>query len=81
MALPYKFARDGEGAKHLAEEALRVAEEELDDATRLVGAHATLGVVQFYRGKLEAALAHFRHGLEMFDPEMKFQDWPGSHPG
>ena len=68
-----------EKAQHLAEEALRVAEE-LDDATRLVGAHATLGVVQFYRGELEAALAHFRHGLEMFDPEMQFQDWPGSHP-
>jgi predicted ATPase len=37
-------------------------------------------VAQFYRGQLEAALAHFRHGLEMFDPEMQFQDWPGSHP-
>jgi hypothetical protein len=40
-----------------------------------------LGVTLFWQGKLEPALAHFRRGLEMFDPNMQFPDWPGSHPG
>jgi len=69
-----------EQAQHFAEEALRVAER-MDDAARLVGAHTTLGVGQFYQGKLETGLAHFRYGLEGFDPNMQFPDWPGSHPG
>ncbi len=69
-----------EKAQHFAEEALRVAER-LDDAARLVGAHITLGVTLFYQGKLEPALAHFLRGFEMFDPNMQFPDWPGSHPG
>jgi predicted ATPase len=69
-----------EKAQHFAEEALRVAER-LDDAARLVGGHATVGGVLFFQGKLEPALAHFRRGLEMFDPNMQFSDWPGSHPG
>ena len=30
---------------------------------------------------LETALAHVRRGFEMFDPNMQFPDWPGSHPG
>jgi class 3 adenylate cyclase/tetratricopeptide (TPR) repeat protein len=67
-------------AQHFAEEALRVAER-LDDAARLVGAHLTLGNVLFWQGKLEPALAHFRRGFAMFDPNMQFPDWPGSHPG
>ena len=79
MALPHKFARDGEGAAS-CRGGVACCRRARRDATRLVGAHATLGVAQFYRGELEAALAHFRHGLEMFDPEMQFQDWPGSHP-
>ena len=69
-----------EKAQHFAEEALRVAER-LDDAARLVGAHMALGVMLFFQGKLEPALAHFRRGFEMFDPNMQFPDWPGSHPG
>ena len=69
-----------EKSQHFAEEALRVAER-MDDAARLVGAHTTLGVGQFYQGKLETGLAHFRYGLEGFDPNMQFPDWPGSHPG
>ena len=69
-----------EKAQHFAEEALRVAER-LDDAARLVGAHMALGVTLFCQGKLEPALAHFRRGFEMFDPNMQFPDWPGSHPG
>ena len=69
-----------EKAQHFAEEALRVAER-LDDAARLVGAHMALGVTLFYQGKLEPALAHFRRGFELFDPNMQFPDWPGSHPG
>jgi predicted ATPase len=40
-----------------------------------------LGVVLYWQAKLEPALAHFRRGLEMFDPSMQFPDWPGSHPG
>ena len=68
-----------EKAQHFAEEALRVAER-LDDAARLVGAHMALGVTLFYQGKLEPALAHFRRGFELFDPNMQFPDWPGSHP-
>jgi tetratricopeptide (TPR) repeat protein len=69
-----------EKAQHFAEEALRVAER-LDDAARLVGAYTTLGNTLFFQGKLEPALAHFRRGVEMFDPKMQFRDWPGSHPG
>jgi adenylate cyclase len=69
-----------EKAQHFAEEALRVAER-LDDAARLVGAHTALGNTLFIQGKLEPALAHFRQGVEMFDPNMQFPDWPGAHPG
>jgi tetratricopeptide (TPR) repeat protein len=69
-----------EKAQHFAEEALRVAER-LDDAPRLVGTHAVLGNTLFHQGKLEPALAHFRRGVEMFDPNMPFRDWPGTNPG
>ena len=34
----------------------------------------------FCQGKLEPALAQFRRGFELFDPNMQFPDWPGSHP-
>jgi tetratricopeptide (TPR) repeat protein len=71
---------DLEKAQHLAEEGLRVAER-LGDAARLVWAHLALGNPLFYQGKLELALAHYRRGLEMFDPNMQFRDWPGTHPG
>jgi tetratricopeptide (TPR) repeat protein len=68
-----------EKAQHFAEEALRVAER-LDAAARLVGAHMALGVVLLWQGKLEPALAQFRRGSEIFEPNMQFPDWPGSHP-
>jgi predicted ATPase len=67
-------------SQHFAEEAMRVAER-LDDTARLVGARMALGVTLLWQGKLEPALVHFRRGLEMFDPNMQFPDWPGSHPG
>jgi tetratricopeptide (TPR) repeat protein len=63
-----------EKAQHFAEEALRVAER-LDDPACLVG--GTL----YWQGKLEPALAHFRRGFELFDPDTQLPDWPGSHPG
>ena len=66
-------------AQHFAEQALRVAER-LGDAARLVGGHMAIGVALYFQGKLEPALAHFRRGFEMFDPNMQFRDWPGSHP-
>jgi tetratricopeptide (TPR) repeat protein len=69
-----------EKAQHFAEEALRVAGR-LDDAARLVGAHQTLGSSLYFQGKLEPALAHFRRAFELFEPNMQFPDWPGSHPG
>jgi hypothetical protein len=69
-----------EKAQHFAEEAMRVAER-LDDAACLVGAHTALGSTLFWQGKLEPALAHFRRGFELFDPNMQFPDWPGPHPG
>jgi class 3 adenylate cyclase/tetratricopeptide (TPR) repeat protein len=69
-----------EKSQHFAEEAMHVAER-LDDAARLVGAHMALGVTLFFQGKLDPALAQFRRGFEMFDPNMQFPDWPGSHPG
>jgi tetratricopeptide (TPR) repeat protein len=69
-----------EKSQHLAEEAMRLAER-LGDAARLVAAHMTLGAVLYHQGKLESALAHFRQGFELFDPDMQFPDWPGSHPG
>jgi tetratricopeptide (TPR) repeat protein len=68
-----------EKAQHFAEEAMRVAER-LDDTARLVGAHHSLGATLFWQGKLEPALAHFRRGSEIFEPNMQFPDWPGSHP-
>ena len=68
-----------EKAQHFAEEALRVAER-LGDPARLVGAHMALGSSLYWQGKLEPALAHFRRGFELFDPDMQFPDWPGSHP-
>ncbi|HKM69940.1 MAG TPA: hypothetical protein VJX94_07715, partial [Stellaceae bacterium] len=69
-----------EKSRHFAEEALRVAER-LDDAARLVGAHQALGAALYWQGKLEPALAQFRRSFELFDPNMQFPDWPGSHPG
>jgi predicted ATPase len=39
-----------------------------------------LGNTLFVQGKLEPALAHFRRGVELFDPNMLFPDWPGAHP-
>ena len=69
-----------EKALHFAEEALRVAKR-LDDAARLVGGHMALGAALWWQGKLEPAVTHFRRSLEMFDPNMLFPDWPGSHPG
>ena len=68
-----------EKAQHFAEEALRVAER-LGDAARLVGGHYTVGSSLYFQGKLEPALAHFRRGFELFDPNMLFPDWPGPHP-
>jgi hypothetical protein len=47
----------------------------------MITAHVALGAVLFYQGKPEPALVYFRRGLEMFDPNMQFPDWPGSHPG
>jgi predicted ATPase/class 3 adenylate cyclase len=67
-------------SQHFAEEAMRVAER-LGDAGRLVGAHMALGVTLYCQGKLELALPYFRRGFEMFDENMQFPDWPGSHPG
>jgi predicted ATPase len=64
---------------HFAEEASRVAEQ-LDDPARLVGGHVAVGVTLYHQGKLEPALAQFRRGFEMFDPNMQFPDWPGAHP-
>ena len=69
-----------EKSQHFAEEALDVAER-LDDAAGLVGGYMALGVTLFWQGKLEPALARFRRGFELFDPNMQFPDWPGSHPG
>jgi predicted ATPase len=69
-----------EKAQHFAEDAMRVAER-LGDAARLVGGHMSLASTLFFQGKLEPALPHFRRGFEMFDPDMQFPDWPGSHPG
>ena len=40
-----------------------------------------LGVTLYYQGKLEPALAQFQRGFGLFDPNMHFPDWPGSHPG
>ncbi len=71
---------DMEKAQHFAEEALRVAER-LGDAARLVGGHMAVGANLFFQGKLEPALAQLRRGFELFDPNMQFPDWPGSHPG
>jgi tetratricopeptide (TPR) repeat protein len=71
---------DMEKAQHFAEEGLRVAEG-LGDAARLLWAHVALGNPLYYQGKLEPALAHYRRAFAMFDPNMQFGDWPGTHPG
>ena len=80
LQLQHQNLLEMEKAQHFAEEALHVAER-LDDAARLVGAHIALGTVLFNQGKLEPALAHYRRAFELFDPNMQFPDWPGSHPG
>ncbi len=80
LQLHHQNLLEMEKAQHFAEEAMRVAER-LGDAARLVGAHQALGLTLFWQGKVEPALAHFRRGFEMFDPNMQFPDWPGSHPG
>jgi tetratricopeptide (TPR) repeat protein len=80
LQLQHQHLLEMEKAQHVAEEALRVAEQ-LDDPARLVGGHVAVGVTLFFQGKLEPALAQFRRGFEMFDPNMLFPDWPGSHPG
>jgi tetratricopeptide (TPR) repeat protein len=69
-----------EKSQHFAEEALRVAER-FHDAASLVGAHVAVGNVLFWQGKLKPALAHYGRSFELFDPNMQFPDWPGSHPG
>jgi predicted ATPase len=69
-----------EKAQHFAEEALGVAER-LGDVASLVGAHMATGLTLYWRGNLELALAHFRRGFELFDPNMQFPNWPGPHPG
>jgi hypothetical protein len=48
---------------------------------RLVGGHMALGTSLYWQGKLEPAFAHLRRGFELFEPNMQFPDWPGSHPG
>jgi tetratricopeptide (TPR) repeat protein len=80
LQLHHQNLLEMEKAQHFAEEALRVAER-LGDPVRLVGGQVALGVTLFPQGKLEPALAHFRRGFELFDPNMQFPDWPGSHPG
>jgi predicted ATPase len=80
LYLHHQSLQELEKAQHFAEQALRIAER-LGDAARLVAAHMAVGVVLFWQGKLERALPHFRRGYEMFDPNMLFPDWPGSHPG
>jgi class 3 adenylate cyclase/predicted ATPase len=80
LQFSYLNLLDMEKSQHFAEEASRVAER-LGDAPGLVGAHMALGQTLFFQGKLEPALARFRRGLEIFDPNMQFQDWPGPHPG
>jgi len=80
LYLHHLHVLDMEKAQHFAEEGLRVAER-LGDAPRLVWAHVALGNPPFHQGKLEPALAHFRRAFEMFDPNMQFRDWPGTHPG
>jgi tetratricopeptide (TPR) repeat protein len=79
LMLHHQNLQEMEKAQHFAGEALRVAER-LDDAARLVGAHMALGSALYWQGKLEPALAEFRRGFEMFDPNMQFPDWPGSNP-
>ena len=44
------------------------------------GRTSALGAELFWHGKLEPALAQLRRGIEMFDPNMQFPDWPGAHP-
>ena len=80
LAIHHTNLLELEKAQHFAEEAMRVAER-LGDAARLVGAHQALGASLLWQGKLEPALAQFRQSSEMFDPNMQFPDWPGSHPG
>jgi predicted ATPase len=78
LQLHHQGLLEMEKAQHFAEEAMRVAER-LDDAVSLVGAHMVVGSSLFFQGKLEPALAHYRRGSELFDPNIRFPDWPGPH--
>jgi predicted ATPase len=70
LQLHHQHLLEMEKAQHFAEEAMRVAER-LGDASFLVGGHMALGSVMFSQGKLEPALAHFRRGFELFDPNAR----------
>jgi predicted ATPase/DNA-binding winged helix-turn-helix (wHTH) protein len=39
------------------------------DPTPLLAAHNALGIVSFYAGEFEAALAHLEQGIALYDPE------------
>ena len=39
------------------------------DATLRLAAHNALGIVSFYAGEFDAALAHLERGIELYDPE------------
>src|SRR5262249_52770136 len=43
--------------------------EETGDATLRLAAHNALGIVSFYAGEFETALAHLERGIELYDPE------------
>jgi tetratricopeptide (TPR) repeat protein len=53
--------------------------EQLGDDTRRFT--ALRGLERHHTNLLEMEKAHLRRGFEMFDPNMRFPDWPGSHPG
>jgi predicted ATPase len=79
LMLYHQSLLEMEKTQHFAEEALRVAEW-LDDTARLVGAHMALGVTQLFQGEIEPALAHFRRGFQLFDPNIAVPGLAGFPP-
>jgi predicted ATPase len=63
----YLVRAEFQTAREVGRDLLTMAEATQDTAL-LLAAHNALGVVSFYAGDFEAALAHLERGIELYDP-------------
>ena len=65
----YVVRAEFQTARDIAAQLLTMAEATRDTAP-LLAAHNVLGVVSYYAGDFEAALAHLERGIALYDPEV-----------